>query len=86
MLVEIGFGIVVFVDLVDIGDIKRAVPVCDAGWHLHALEDGFDRPLAALVGDRVDVGGQERADITACRPCPTPSAGPAAGRLPTARS
>ena len=61
-VVEIGFGIVVLVDLVDVGDIERAVPVCEAGRHLHALEDGLDRPLAALVGDRIDVGRQERAD------------------------
>ena len=61
-LVEVGFGIVVLVELVDIDDIERAVAVGDAGRHLHALEDGLDRALAALVGDRVDVGGQKRAD------------------------
>ena len=60
--VEVRLGIVVFVDLVDVGDVERAVSVSDAGRHLHALEHGLDRLLAALVDDGVDVGSQERAD------------------------
>src|SRR5262249_55667504 len=53
-VVEIGFGIVVLVNLVDIGDVERAVSERDAGRYPHALDDGFDRLLAALVHYRVD--------------------------------
>ena len=62
-LVWIGFRIVVFVDLVDVRDVKSAIPVGDAGRHLHALRDGFDGPLTALVFDCVNVRRQERTDI-----------------------
>jgi hypothetical protein len=60
---EIGLGIVVFVNLVDVDNVERAVAERDTGRHRHALDDGFDRPLAALVHNGKDLADAEpRAD------------------------
>ena len=61
-LVEIGFRVVVFDQLVDRDDVERTVAKRQAGRHVEAFEDGLDLFLAAGVGDRVDVAEVERAD------------------------
>ena len=63
-VVEVGLGVVVFVELVDVDDVERAVLEADAGRHGHALDDRLDRPFAAGIGDRIDVaaGAEPRAD------------------------
>ena len=55
----VGFGIIVLIDLIDIRDVEGAIPVSDAGQHLHALRNGFDGPFPSVIFHRVDVGGQE---------------------------
>src|SRR4051794_29195188 len=59
-IIEIGFGIFVFDQLVDRDHVERAIPECEAGRHIQALEDGLDLFLAAAVLDRVDVAEPER--------------------------
>ena len=61
-LVEVGFSVVVFDQLVDRDDVQRTIPEREAGGHVQSLEDGLDLFLAASVGDRVDVAEAERAD------------------------
>ena len=61
-LVEIGFRVLVFDQLVDRDDVERAVPEGETGGHVQALEDGLDLFLSAIVGDGVDVAETERAD------------------------
>ena len=43
-LVEVGFGIVVFVELVDVDDVERAVLEGDAGRHAQPLDERSSRP------------------------------------------
>src|SRR3984957_324918 len=61
-LVEIGFGVVVFDQLVGGDDVKRAVAERQASGHVQALENGLDLLLAAIVLDGVDVAEAEGAD------------------------
>ena len=61
-IVEIGFGVFVFDQLVDRDDVERAVEEGEAGRHVEALEDGLDLLLAAIVLDRIDVAEAEGAD------------------------
>ena len=61
-IVEIGFGVFVFDQLVDRDDVERAVEKGEAGRHGEALEDGLDLPLSAIVLDRIDVAEAEGAD------------------------
>ena len=61
-IVEIGFGVVVFDQLVGRDDVERAVLEGEAGGHVQALEDGLDLFLAAIVLDGVDVAEPEGAD------------------------
>ena len=61
-LIEIGLGIVIFDQPVDIDDVERAVLERDAGRHLQALDHGLDLPLAPALGDRIDVAEIERTD------------------------
>ena len=61
-LVEIGFGVVVFEQLVDVDDIKRAVAKCDAGRHAQSADDRLHRFLAAVVDHGVDLALVEAAD------------------------
>ena len=63
--VEVSFRIVVFVDLVDVGDVKRAVVERDAAGHPEPLaDDGLDGPFAAFVDDGVNlaVSAEQRPD------------------------
>src|SRR6267378_2582415 len=61
-LVEIGFGVVVFDQLVDRDDVQRTILEREAGGHVQTLEDGLDLFLAAIVFDGIDVAEAERAD------------------------
>ena len=55
MCVEVSLGVIVFVDLVDVGDIERTVPERDAAGHPQSLaDDGLDGLFAALIDDGVD--------------------------------
>ena len=60
-IVEIGFGVFVFDQLVGRDHVKRTVEEGEAGRHVEALEDGLDLPLPAIVLDRIDVAEAERA-------------------------
>ena len=61
-IVEIGFGVFVFDQLVGRDDVERAVEKRQTGGHVEALEDGLDLPLPAIVLDRIDVAEAEGAD------------------------
>ncbi len=61
-IVEIGFGVFVFDQLVDRDDVERAVEEGETGGHIEALEDGLDLPLPPIVLDRIDIAETEGAD------------------------
>ena len=54
-IVDVGFGVVVPGQLVDIDDVERAALECEAGRHPQSLDDGVGRRLAAALGDSLDV-------------------------------
>jgi len=61
-LVEVGFGIVVFVELVDIDHVERAIHEGDARGHAQPGDERLHDLLAANVGDGVDRAFVEGAD------------------------
>ena len=61
-IIEIGFGVFVFDQLVDRDDVERAIEKGEAGRHVEALEDGLDLPLSAIVLDRIDIAEAEGAN------------------------
>ena len=79
-LVEVGLGIVVFVELVDVDHVERAVHEGDAGRHAQAGDEGLHHLLAALRRRRRAPCPCRTCRRTAC-PCrPSPSGAPAARR------